>query len=161
MRTFSFAFRKLFREKKMKRKRSKISRKKIRENAKCENYVKTMSVIAVTINCSKELVEFSALIPQYLQFLQFFAKFLHFLFHENFAFFAKQIEAKFSVYICQNNKCQHFSRPKLFDFADGKKTIIWYLCILKIWTFTNRSPSIQTSQIFIIELFRPHNGTFF
>ena len=39
-----------------------------RENAKCENFVKTMSVIAATINCSKELVEFSALIPQYLKF---------------------------------------------------------------------------------------------
>ena len=39
-----------------------------RKNAKCENFVKTMSVIAATINCSKELVEFSALIPQYLKF---------------------------------------------------------------------------------------------
>ena len=36
--------------------------------AKCENFVKTMSVIAATINCSKKLVEFSALIPQYLKF---------------------------------------------------------------------------------------------
>ena len=38
-----------------------------RENAKRENLVKTMSVKAATINCSKELVEFSALIPQYLK----------------------------------------------------------------------------------------------
>ena len=28
--------------------------------AKCENFVKTMSFIAATIKCSKELVEFSA-----------------------------------------------------------------------------------------------------
>ena len=35
---------------------------------KCKNFVKTMSVIASTINCSKELVELSALIPQYLKF---------------------------------------------------------------------------------------------
>ena len=39
-----------------------------RENAKWENFVKTMSVITATINSSKELVEFSALIPQYLKF---------------------------------------------------------------------------------------------
>ena len=44
---------------------------KFHENAKCENiftkcenFVKTMSFIAVTINCSEELVEFSALIVQ-------------------------------------------------------------------------------------------------
>ena len=45
--------------------------RKFRENAKCENFVKTMSVIAATINCPKELVEFSALIPQYLKFYYF------------------------------------------------------------------------------------------
>ena len=50
----------------------KISQKYFREmrkfceNAKCENFVKTRNVLAATINCSKELVEFSALIPQYL-----------------------------------------------------------------------------------------------
>ena len=33
--------------------------------AKCEHFVKTMSFIAATINCSKELEEFSALIAQY------------------------------------------------------------------------------------------------
>ena len=33
-----------------------------------QNFKKTMSVIAATINCPKELVEFSALIPQYLKF---------------------------------------------------------------------------------------------
>ena len=61
MQTYSrnFAF---FRENKL----SKISRKAI--SRKCENFVKTMSVIAATINCSKELLEFSALIPQYLKF---------------------------------------------------------------------------------------------
>ena len=37
--------------------------------AKCENFVKTMSFIAATINCSKELVKFSALIAQYLNFI--------------------------------------------------------------------------------------------
>ena len=42
--------------------------RKFLENTKCENFVKTMSVIAATINCLKELVEFSALIPQYLKF---------------------------------------------------------------------------------------------
>ena len=80
MRKFSFAFRKLFRENKYGenetkfreiliffafRKLRKYFRKmrKFRENAKCENFVKTMSVIAATINCSKELVKFSALIP--------------------------------------------------------------------------------------------------
>ena len=35
--------------------------------AKCENFVKTMSFIAATVNCSKEL-EFSALKAQYLKF---------------------------------------------------------------------------------------------
>ena len=53
---------------------AKISKKyfremrRFRENAKCENFVKTMSAIAATINYLKELVEFSALIPQYLKF---------------------------------------------------------------------------------------------
>ena len=41
---------------------------KFRENAKCENFVKTISVIAATIICSKDLVQFSALIAQYLKF---------------------------------------------------------------------------------------------
>ena len=36
-----------------------------------ENFVKTMSITAAIINCSKELVEFSALIPQYLKFYYF------------------------------------------------------------------------------------------
>ena len=31
--------------------------RKFRENAKCENFVKTMNFIAATINSSKELVE--------------------------------------------------------------------------------------------------------
>ena len=42
--------------------------RKFRENAKCENFVKTMNFIAATINSSKELVEFSALIAQYFKF---------------------------------------------------------------------------------------------
>ena len=50
-RKFSVAFRKLFRE---------------MEN--CENFVKTMSFIAATVNCSEELVEFSALIAEYFKF---------------------------------------------------------------------------------------------
>ena len=42
---------------------------KLSENeAKYENFVKTMSFIAATISCLKELVEFSALIAQYLKF---------------------------------------------------------------------------------------------
>ena len=45
---------------------AKIQNAKI--SRKYENFVKTMSVIAATINYSKELVEFSALIPQYLKF---------------------------------------------------------------------------------------------
>ena len=36
--------------------------------AKCENFVKTIIFIAATISCLKELVEFSALIAQYLKF---------------------------------------------------------------------------------------------
>ena len=69
-----------------------------------------MSVKAATINCSKELVEFSALIPQFLKFyyviliislpLFFYTKFSHYVFREFFTlffsnFFAKQIVAKF------------------------------------------------------------------
>ena len=65
--TFSrnFAF---FRENKLSENEAKFREFFSRENAKCENFVKTMSVIAATINCSKELVKFSALIPQYLKF---------------------------------------------------------------------------------------------
>ena len=68
---------------------TKISRK-------YKNFVKTMSFIAATINCSKELVEFSAWIAQYFKFLcqffreifaLFFAKFSNFLFRENFLFY--------------------------------------------------------------------------
>ena len=65
MQKFSFA--NLF----AKRKRAKTFLEKMRkffEDTKCENFMKTLSVIAATINCSKELVEFSALIPQYLKF---------------------------------------------------------------------------------------------
>ena len=53
----------IFREK-----RNFAKMRKFRENifAKCENFVKTMSVITATIKSSKELVEFFALIPQYL-----------------------------------------------------------------------------------------------
>ena len=50
---------------------AKVNEAKFLENekyenifAKCENFVKTMT----TINCSEELVEFSALIAQYLKF---------------------------------------------------------------------------------------------
>ena len=41
--------------------------RKFRENifVKFENFVKVMSVLAAKINCSKKLVEFSALIAQY------------------------------------------------------------------------------------------------
>ena len=38
------------------------------EMRKCENFVKSMSFIDSTINYSKELVEFSAMIAQYLKF---------------------------------------------------------------------------------------------
>ena len=37
---------------------------------KCKNFLKTMSFIAAKINCSKELVEFSALIPLIAQYLK-------------------------------------------------------------------------------------------
>ena len=40
-----------------------------RNFAICENFVKTMSFIAATINGSKELVEFSALIAEYFKFI--------------------------------------------------------------------------------------------
>ena len=56
-------------EAKTKRNFAKINFAKFfRDNAIGENFVKTMSVKAATINCSKELVELSALIPQYLKF---------------------------------------------------------------------------------------------
>ena len=54
---------------------AKINEAKTKRNAKCgnifakcENFVKTVTFIVATINCSKELVEFSALIAQYLKF---------------------------------------------------------------------------------------------
>ena len=56
----NFAF---FRENK-----AKFRENNFRKNGECENFVKTMSVLAATINCSKELVEFSTLIPQNLKF---------------------------------------------------------------------------------------------
>ena len=69
MQKFSFAFRKLFHENKSSENEANFHKmQNFRENAKRENLVKTMSVKAATINCSKELVEFSALIPQYLKF---------------------------------------------------------------------------------------------
>ena len=43
-------------------------RKYFREMQNCENFVKTMSFMATTINCLKEEVEFSALIAQYLKY---------------------------------------------------------------------------------------------
>ena len=57
-------------------KRNFAKKAKIRENisekceknfTKCENFVKIMSYIAATIICLEELVEFSALIAQYLK----------------------------------------------------------------------------------------------
>ena len=39
----------------------------IRNFAKCENFVKIMSFVVATINCSEELVEFYAVIAQYLK----------------------------------------------------------------------------------------------
>ena len=52
--------------------------KNMKISRKCENFVKTMSFIAATINCSKELVEFSALIAQYLKFYYVIYLFLYF-----------------------------------------------------------------------------------
>ena len=48
--------------------RENMKRENFCKNAKCENFVKTMSfIIAAKINCSKKLVEFSANTAQYLK----------------------------------------------------------------------------------------------
>ena len=70
-----------------------------------------------TINCSKELVEFSALSAQYLKFL---CQFFRIIFREYFEFF---ISRKFRIFLRNRFKCNFaekseneakWSRNKLF-----------------------------------------------